>query len=175
MDIFVIKIGDADSVSESLLKSFQKKEISNKNKRKTHCFSYLMVDRILREVYTIENREIVFENGKPMLKSALKYFSISHSGEYIALGFSNHNCGIDIEGVNDKRDWRAIAERMDFKSQSEEDFYKDWTKYEAEYKLGNSVKPESMYQTSFDNYCITAVSENPEEKFDLYLDIKKGT
>lgn len=175
MDIFVIRIEDANNVNEDLLKEFQKKEISNEKKRKTHCFSYFMVDRILREVYKIENREIIFKENKPVLKSGEKHFSISHSGEYTVLGFSDCNCGIDIEKVNNKRDWKAIAERMDFKSQSEEEFYKDWTKYEAEYKLGNGVKLENVYQASFDNYCITAVSKNPEEKFDLYLDIKKGT
>ena len=172
MDIFIIKTEDAKKVDINLLKEFQKKEISVQSKLETHCFSYLMVDRILREVYKIKNREILFANGKPKLKNGEKHFSISHSGKYIAICFSNHNCGIDIEKVNNKRDWRAIAERMDFKSQSEEEFYKDWTKYEAEYKLGN--KGINIYQTKFDNCYISAVSENPEELFDLYLDIKKG-
>ena len=41
MDIFVIRIEDANNVNEDLLKEFQKKEISNEKKRKTHCFSSL--------------------------------------------------------------------------------------------------------------------------------------
>ena len=183
MDIFVIRIEDANNVNEDLLKEFQKKEISNEKKRKTHCFSYFMVDRILREVYKIENRKIIFKENKPILKSGEKHFSISHSGEYTVLGFSDCNCGIDIEKVNNKRDWKAIAERMDFKSQSEEEFYKDWTKYEAEYKLRGKCIPdleyttskkqggkyESVYQTKIDSYALTAVSENSAEKFELYI------
>lgn len=176
MDIFIIKITDADNVHKELLKEFQKKEISNPKTWNAHCLSYLMADRILREVYKIEDREVIFDNNKPILKNGGKHFSISHSGEYIALGFSDYNCGIDIEGVgvgvNSNRDWKAIAERMRFNSKSEEEFYKDWTKYEANYKLRDELK--SIYQTQLDNYYITAVSENPEEKFELYLDIKKG-
>ena len=173
MDIFIIKVTDADDVHKELLKEFQKKEISNHKVWNAHCLSYLMVDRILREVYMIEDREIIFDNNKPLLKNGGKHFSISHSSEYIALGFSDYNCGIDIEvGVNSHRDWKAISERMRFGSQSEEEFYKDWTEYEANYKLRGKFK--SVYHYQIDNYFLTAVSENPDEKFELYLDIKKG-
>ena len=173
MDIFVIKVIDADDVHKDLLKEFQKKEISDPEKRNVHCLSYLMVDRILKEVYKIEDREIIFDDKKPVLKSGKKFFSISHSGEYIVLGFSDFNCGIDIENVvNRKKDWQTIAERMGFKSQSQEDFFKDWTEYEAVYKLRDKYK--SVYQTKLGSYFLTAVSKNSEESFDIYLDIKKG-
>ena len=167
MDIFIIKVTDANNVQNDLLKEFQKKEISNYEKWKTHCFSYLMVDRILREVYKIEAREIIFDNNKPVLKSREKYFSVSHSGEYVALGFADNNCGIDIEVINDKKNWRAISERMKFSSKSIEEFYKYWTEYEANYKLGS--KYQSIYQTQIENYYLTAMSENADEKFVLYF------
>jgi len=166
MDIFIIKTEDANKISEDLLKSFQKKEISNEITRKTHCFSYLMTDRILREVYKIEDREIVFKEERPALKNGGKYFSISHSGEYIVLGFSDYNCGIDIQGVNKNKNWRAISNRMKFESKSEEEFYKNWTTYEALYKLG--CTSNNIYHTKIENYFLTAVSENPQEKFKLH-------
>ena len=56
MDIFVIEIVDADNVHMELLKQFQKKEISNPKKWNEHCFSYLMVDRILRDFYGKQNQ-----------------------------------------------------------------------------------------------------------------------
>ena len=165
MDIFIIKTEDADEIGEDL--RFQKKEISNEKTRKIHCFSYLMTDRILREIYKIEDREIVFKDGKPVLKNGGKHFSISHTKEYIALGFSDYNCGIDIEGVNSNRDWKSIAQRMGFKSESEEEFYKDWTTYEALYKLNGTS--DNIYHTKIENYFLTAVSENPDEKFELHI------
>ena len=172
MDIFVIKTSEAENVEDSLLAKFQKKEISNFEKRKEHCFSYLMLDRILKEVYKIENREIIFDNGKPKLKNGGKYFSLSHSKGYIALGFSDSDCGIDIERVNTNKNWQAIAKRMKFNSQTLEGFYVDWTKYEAEYKLNSQVK--QLYSAKIDNYILTAVSENLNEKFDLFIETKKG-
>lgn len=167
MDIYVVKTSGIENIDEKLLLEFQKKEFSNLKKRQIHSFSYLILDRILREVYKINDREIKFDNQKPVLKTGEKHFSISHSGEYIALGFSDTNCGIDIERIDDKRDWQAIAERMKFKSQSLEEFYKDWTRYEAEYKLGNKCKAGRGFKV--EDYIITAVSENTDEDFEFYM------
>lgn len=170
MDIFVIEIKDADEVHKELLKEFQKKEISDPKSWNAHCFSYLMVDRILREVYKIEDRTIVFDNKKPILKTGEKYFSISHSNEYTALAFSDTNCGIDIEKVQ-PREFEKISQRMGFRANTLGEFYNEWTKYEAEYKLGKSCQIAKTYQ--LEDYTMTAASENPNEEFELYLDIKK--
>lgn len=166
MDIFVIEITDADSVHQKLLLEFKKKEITNQVKLNAHCLSYLMVDRILREFYQIEDREIIFDNGKPILKSGEKHFSISHSGDFIALAFSASRCGVDIE-KNTPRDFEKLAARMDFKSASQDEFYTDWTTYEAKYKLGAKVQSGKTYKLG--NYTLTAVSETPNEKFEIYI------
>ena len=97
MDIFIIKIINSDNVHRELLQSFQKREISDRKRWNSHCLSYLMIDRILRDFYHIEDREIIFDGNKPILKSGKKHFSLSHSGMFIALAFSDYNCGIDIE------------------------------------------------------------------------------
>ena len=148
MDIFVVNISDAENIKPELLEAFRHKEFSNLKKKKEHCFSYLMLDRILKEVYKIQNREIEFLNSKPYLKSREKFFSLSHSGEYLVIGFSDNECGVDIEKIK-PRDYKAISERMNFGSNTLEDFYKDCTKYEAEYKLG--TKAESIIQTNIEN------------------------
>lgn len=167
MDIFVIEIIDADSVHEKLLLEFKKKEISNPQKLNAHCLSYLMTDRVLREVYHIEDREIIFDdNGKPRLKSGAKGFSISHSGEFIALAFSDTECGIDIE-QNTPRDYEKIAARMKFSCSTPEEFYQAWTHYEAEFKLG--IPPAVSKTYKLGNYTLTAASANPNEKFEIYI------
>lgn len=166
MDIFVIEIIDADSVHQQLLLEFQKKEISDPKKLNEHCLSYLMVDRILREFYKIENREIIFDGKKPLLKSGAKHFSISHSGEFIALAFSDFACGIDIEG-NTPRDYKKFAERMKFSCTTPDEFYQDWTFFEAKYKLGATPAASKTYKLG--NYTLTALSSNPLEHFELYI------
>ena len=63
MDIFIIETTNVEKVKIETLKLFQKKDISDENKWKVHCLSYLLVDKFLEEVYGIESREIVFEDG----------------------------------------------------------------------------------------------------------------
>lgn len=166
MDIFIIQITDTDNVHKELLKSFQKREITDFNRWNAHCLSYLMIDRILRDFYHIENREIVFDGKKPVMKSGEKHFSLSHSGEYIALAFSDYNCGIDIEEIK-LRDFNNIAKRMGFKCETLGEFYDCWTRYEAEYKL--SVPSQKTKTFKLEGYSMSATSTNVKEDFEIYM------
>jgi hypothetical protein len=67
MDIFIIEISNVEKVKSETLKQFQKKDISDEKKLKEHCLAYLLVDKFLDEVYNIKSREIIFEDGKPIL------------------------------------------------------------------------------------------------------------
>ena len=155
MDIFVIEIVDADNVHMELLKQFQKKEISNPKKWNEHCFSYLMVDR-----------DIVFNGKKPFLKNRKKFFSVSHSNDFIALAFSDYDCGVDIEKIK-IREFEDISKRMGFKCNTLEEFYNEWTRFEAEYKLGKPAQKFKKFH--FDEYIITAASVNIQEEFEIYI------
>ena len=168
MDIFVINISDADKIKPELLEEFRHKEFINIKKQKEHCLSYLMTDRILKNVYKTENRELEFVSGKPFLKSRAKFFSISNSGDYLVIAFSDSNCGVDIEKIKD-RDFVSISRRMGFNANTLEEFYLAWTKYEAEYKLGGRGKYKSIKQTFLNNYAITALSDNVKETFEIYI------
>ena len=167
MDIFIIETSCAEKVSEETLSFFQKKEISVEEKRKTHCLAYLLVDKFLKEYYGIENTQLVFEDGKPMLLDGGKYFSISHSEDLIALAFSDSNCGVDIEKIK-LREFTSIAERMGFEANTLGEFYEEWTKYEATYKLGKGTEYGSVAFFDLDDYALSATSEDPCEEFDLY-------
>jgi len=166
MNIFIINISEIDNIPNALLDSFKHKDFLNTKKQKEHCFTYLMLDRILKEVYKIKNRDIVFINNKPFLKNREMFISLSHSENYIAVGLSDSNCGLDIEKIKN-RNFQLIAKRMKFKSKTLKDFYYDWTKYEAEYKLGKKAEAEKRFV--LENYILTAVSENPQETFDIYI------
>ena len=59
---------------------------------------------------------------------------------------------------------------MNFQSKNLEEFYKDWTKYEALYKLGEYTN--YTYKTyKFDNYFLTCTVQNKDEQFELYTSI----
>ena len=165
MDIFVIDIEKAKFVATELLQKSGQKKFKNEKRELIHSFSYLMLDRILKEVYRIEDRSIVLCDGKPSLVTNEKYFSISHSGEYIVIGFSDRKCGIDIERIK-SRDYVKISERMRFSSSSLEEFYINWTKYEAQYKLDGVVN--SVHSFRMSDYIITAVCEGRTEQYEIY-------
>ena len=166
MDIFIIEKNNTKKISSDLLNEFRYKNISNKKRLYEHCFSYIMLDKILKEVYHIENREIEFVNGKPFLLNREKFFCISHTKKYIALCFSDNDCGIDIEQIK-KRDYEAIAKRMNFSCTTQEEFYYEWTRYEAEYKLND--KPQSIKQFKYEDSIITALSNDLTELFNIYI------
>lgn len=166
MDIFLINKSDVEHISGELLSEFQKRSISAFEKQLQHNLSYLMVDRILREVYGIENREISFEGRKPVLRNSEKCFSVSHSGEFIALAFSDCNCGVDIE-QNKLRDFERIAKRMKLACNTQEEFYTEWTKYEAAYKMGE--KPQIFKSFKYEDYTVSACSKNISETFEIYI------
>ena len=168
MDIFIIEISNIEKVKPETLNKFQKKDFSNEEKRMIHCFSYLLVDKFLDEIYGIKSREIVFDEGKPVLIDGGKHFSISHSEDLIALAFSDTNCGVDIEKIK-LREFKNIAERMKFEANTLGEFYEEWTKYEALYKLGKNVEYGSIANFDLDDYALTAVSEDPCEEFELFF------
>ena len=168
MEIFIIEANSTEKVLEETLNKYQKKEISDEEKRRIHCLSYLLVDKFLKEYYDIENTQLVFEDGKPILLDGGKYFSISHSDEYIALAFSDTNCGVDIEKFK-LREFEKISERMGFEANTLGEFYEEWTRYEALYKLGKENEYGSVATFDLDGYVLTAVSEDPCEEFDLYF------
>ena len=59
---------------------------------------------------------------------------------------------------------------MNFNVKSLEDFYYEWTKYEAEYKL--SEKYNSIKNYKIDEYFLTAVSKNKDEEYNLFINEK---
>ena len=166
MDIFIINTNNVDYIDEDLLKQFEHKKFSNVAKWREHCLAYLMLDRILREVYKISDRNISFKNGKPYLLNGDKHFSISHCKQVISIAFSDCDCGVDIEQIK-QREYKKIAVRKNFNSNSLEEFYCDWTKYEAEYKLNGIAQAYKQFQ--YEEYMITAVSKNPQEDFEIYI------
>lgn len=170
MEIFLIQTDVINKIPDDILYKFKHKKITVEQKLKIHCLAYLMTDKILDAVYNITNRNLVFAGEKPCLKTGEKYFSLSHSGNYIAICFSDSNCGIDIEKTK-PRNYQTISDRMGFNSNTLDEFYMNWTKFEAEYKLGKSATAQMYYTFRFEEYMLTAVSENEKEKIQLYFQV----
>jgi 4'-phosphopantetheinyl transferase len=52
------------------------------------------------------------EWGKPALRDHPCHFSLSHSGERVTVAISHAEVGCDIEQIDDRFDWLAIAEQF---------------------------------------------------------------
>lgn len=118
-----------------------------------------LVKSVAKKFYIMADTEIIVENDKPKFKNGGMFFSISHSGKYVAAAFDNVACGLDIEEMK-PRDFEALSARYNKDFRNTEDFYKFWTEYEAEIKL--QQKTQASYSCVFqDNFMLTAVSVNP--------------
>ena len=100
------------------------------------------------EIYGIESREIVFEDGKPILIDGGKHFSISHSEELIALAFYDTNCGVDIEKIK-LREFKKISERMKFEAETKNKLKRYAAIYEKYKRAGGELTPEMIDNIMF--------------------------
>ena len=56
---------------------------------------------------------------------------------------------------------------MGFECSTKEEFYINWTKFEAEYKLRQNTKKN--FNITLGDYVLSAVSINLDEDFDLFI------
>lgn len=122
-----------------------------KNEKKyfrEHFAGRFIVEYAAKNYFQIKNSEIEIINNKPQFKYSDIKFSISHSNNVAAVCFDKNPVGFDIEFIK-QRNYISIAERMKFNlnENSLEEFYKCWTKYEAEYKL--QIEAKSFYSGIF--------------------------
>jgi 4'-phosphopantetheinyl transferase len=80
------------------------------------------------------------ENGKPFLPQSDMHFSVSHSGEVVAIALAANEVGVDIEAKHRIPDITAFAARFFSKDEAErvraatdatEEFFRIWTMKEA--------------------------------------------
>ncbi len=122
---------------EKIPVDFQALEVRRTERRKRQYYATLLLlaaEGFLGYRYNLK--------GAPELFSDT-YFSISHSGNYLALAFSKHPVGIDIEDKNIRRNL-ALAKRfmnlreqkaMQFSEEPKAFFLRKWTEKEAAYKV----------------------------------------
>lgn len=90
------------------------------------------------------NKVIYGSYGKPFLKDSDFHFSISHSGDYVAIAYGDRGLGLDLQKVKDiipKHTKKILSneENVYLESLSEskkiEDFYRIWAMKESLVKL----------------------------------------
>ena len=162
MEIYYLKKEEfINSINiETLEKFTDGREYKCREKYLEHLCGLFLVRFIAKNIYNVDNTEIILKNHKPVFANHKLNFSISHSKNVVMAAFNNKNIGLDVEYMY-PRDYKRIMERYNrnIKNPTRHDFYRFWTLYEAEIKLG--AEPKSVYSAFLnEDYIYTCVSDS---------------
>ena len=127
---------------------------TNENRKKSILLSQGFAKDKIAETYSLDKKEIIFSVtpfGKPYCKSHKEiYFSLSHSGDFLALAIDDRDVGIDIEKIRAAKE--NLIDRVCCKNEKDRifssrnpdiEFTKIWTRKEAYLKaLGTGIDRE---------------------------------
>ncbi len=106
----------------------------------------------------------ILPTGK--IVSSKGYLSLAHSNRFVVLATDDNPIGIDIEKTDETRDFQKMASRMNFGTcQTPKDFYKKWTAYEADFKLGLEFKNPKHQFIEHEEFiiCISSLTSKTAE------------
>lgn len=127
---------------------------SNENRKKSILLSQGFAKEKIAKEFSLDKKDIVFSVtpfGKPYCQSHKEiYFSLSHSGDFLALAISDSDVGIDIEKIREAKENlvnRVCCEnekdRIFSSDKPDVEFTKIWTRKEAYLKaLGTGIDRE---------------------------------
>lgn len=126
---------------QSLMKFSDGREYKSEDKLVEHLCGLFLTKFLAKNVYNIENTDIELVGKKPYFTNRKLYFSISHSNDIVLVAFNKTDIGADVEYMQN-RDFGRVMSRYGnpVNCESKIDFYKFWTKHEAQIKLGTAQK-----------------------------------
>ena len=115
------------------------------NMQKVSYYSWLLLKEKVIEEYNldIDTLELSYnENNKPLFKEF--NFNISHSKNYIAVGLSNNEIGVDIQVIENKS-LANLAKKLNIEESDNETLYLYFSAIEAKGKKeGSGILPSSI-------------------------------
>ena len=135
-----------DDALWNLSEANQKEVLRFKQKKDRHrkLVSMLLLHYLAKKHLEVSDYSVLTnEFGKPFLKNYPEFqFNISHSGDWVVASVANKPVGIDVEVINEIKDFMGIAARFysdqeyEHLTQCKEDFRLDmffdiWTKKES--------------------------------------------
>lgn len=133
---------------------------------KTRKLQFLLSRKIVKNA-TGETVKLC-ENGAPAIKSG--YISIAHKDNFVLVAISDSRVGIDIENIAVNRDFFGQSDLLGLpKTNDKKTFYKNFVRYEAEFKFGDNATKAHKYFYEMNNYliCICTEKQNDDIKFVL--------
>ena len=166
-------VGDVKEakINENLPKSVQEHiaQYSSPKRRAESICAWNALEDILNKKFGLKLQDLDLQfskRDKPIVKNV--FISVSHSDEKFAVCASKMPCAIDIEKMEDNRDFSRISQKVfGIAIEGKKEFYMAWTKNEAMAKLFDvgigSLKDEKLvrFETKEENgYAICIVAKN---------------
>lgn len=182
----------ADFLDEN--ETMRLKQFSNDQAAKMFLFSRGILRYLIGIYLNCKPKSIVFslgQHGKPYLADKRNfYFNLSHSRGVIAVLFSRHEAGVDIEWLDRKIEFKAIMKRYFTKNEilswkkhcvpdEKTAFLRGWTRKEAFLKAtGEGISGLSKCEISFEPDIFNALISRNNTKNELniwsFFDFKIG-
>ena len=120
-------------------------------------------------VKNVTGESVKFDkNGAPIIKSG--FVSIAHKDNFVMVAVSNSGVGIDIENASVNRDFAEQSELLGLpKTKDKDAFYKNFVKYEAEFKFGNDAEQAHKYFYKLGDYLICVCSQETIKDIEFIL------
>ena len=136
----------------------------------TRALQFLASRKIIKEHICPDYKTL--KSGKVTIKGG--FVSISHSRNLVVVAFSENPIGVDIEAADRRIDYKKIAERMKFENCNTPcDFFKCWTAYEADYKLGKTkerIHHTHLYREGF-LICLASTDTSAAKIIPIFLNV----
>lgn len=152
MKIYMSNIEEAKNITDmekdlSILDRAHLAKFSNNTRKLQFLLSRAIVKNVTGETVKVD------KNGAPIIKSG--FVSIAHKDNFVFVAISNSCVGIDIENTSINRDFAGQSELLGLpKTKDKDAFYKNFVKYEAEFKFGNDATKAHKYFYEMGNYLI---------------------
>ena len=152
MKIYMSNIEEAKNITDmekdlSILDRAHLAKFSNNTRKLQFLLSRAIVKNVTGETVKVD------KNGAPIIKSG--FVSIAHKDNFVFVAISNSCVGIDIENTSINRDFAGQSDLLGLpKTKDKDAFYKNFVKYEAEFKFGNDATKAHKYFYEMGNYLI---------------------
>ena len=136
-------------------------KIENEKRRLQFLTGRFLIKEHLKRDFTIE------KNGH--LSSDNIFLSLTHTDHLVMLALYQKPVGIDMENLLKVRNFNALSKHLGFAPSTDPDiFYRNFTAYEADYKLGKENLPANHLFFYYQNFVICISTKEMPKNIDIY-------
>lgn len=135
-------------------------DIKNEKRRLQFLTGRFLIKENIKGIFSVK------KTGK--LVSNQEFLSLTHTDDTVILAVSKEPVGIDTENILKVRNFESLSKHMGFSLTTDPDtFYRNFTAYEADYKLGKEHLPAHHFYFYHQNLIVCIATQNIIKKLDI--------